>query len=359
MSGYGTSERNRAATQGADSALFRLECDSWDRMSAAIEDFRLSTYILSRESRPWQVTSYRLGDCLLQHGVDGAPHVSTGRLAPDRVGFLLAGGDSSGRFCHGRELDGESFFRWGPEAEIALQARRPGAWLALSCAPETEDRVAAALATGESGKPRITTGPVKAPVREMAAFRSLLGETMADFERAGRAGLPARVARQLGERLLQEVVRLLCSDSRPHRRGRTPRVDRERIVSRVEEVFAASSSQPLYLSSLCEALGIPERTLRHVFAEQYGAGPTHVFRSRRLCQVRLALLDAPAGAHVSEVAGRFGFWHFGQFAGDYRELFGELPSETLWRESSRSGDRPVFTRRRLPEKTMAEEIPAC
>ena len=32
---------------------------------------------------------------------------------------------------------------------------------------------------------------------------------------------------------------------------------------------------------------------------------------------------------VSEIALDWGFSHFGQFAQDYRHLFGELPSETL------------------------------
>ena len=30
----------------------------------------------------------------------------------------------------------------------------------------------------------------------------------------------------------------------------------------------------------------------------------------------------------ANVAHRWGFWHMGQFARDYRRLFGELPSET-------------------------------
>ena len=31
------------------------------------------------------------------------------------------------------------------------------------------------------------------------------------------------------------------------------------------------------------------------------------------------------------IAADFGFWEFGRFSGQYRRLFGELPSETLRR----------------------------
>jgi len=29
------------------------------------------------------------------------------------------------------------------------------------------------------------------------------------------------------------------------------------------------------------------------------------------------------------IANQYGFWHMGQFAKDYNNLFGELPSETI------------------------------
>ena len=36
-------------------------------------------------------------------------------------------------------------------------------------------------------------------------------------------------------------------------------------------------------------------------------------------------------ASVQDAAAAYGFWHMSQFAVDYRELFGERPSETLKR----------------------------
>jgi len=43
------------------------------------------------------------------------------------------------------------------------------------------------------------------------------------------------------------------------------------------------------------------------------------------------LLKAGPEAGVAEIANAWGFWHMGQFARDYRFMFGELPSETLGR----------------------------
>ena len=53
-------------------------------------------------------------------------------------------------------------------------------------------------------------------------------------------------------------------------------------------------------------------------------------QTRQLNAVRRNLrASGPRGDTVRNVAARWGFWHMGQFARDYRNLFGELPSQTL------------------------------
>ena len=84
-----------------------------------------------------------------------------------------------------------------------------------------------------------------------------------------------------------------------------------------------------------------------------------LLRSRRLCQVHRALLDAPVGAHVAEIAESFGFRHLGQFAADYRELFGERPSETIRRAPSRGGELTGLSQRWRHGPPAVEMLPAC
>jgi AraC family ethanolamine operon transcriptional activator len=47
--------------------------------------------------------------------------------------------------------------------------------------------------------------------------------------------------------------------------------------------------------------------------------------------VRRELVPTTPPVKVVDVANRWGFWHMGQLAADYRRQFGELPSETLRR----------------------------
>jgi AraC family ethanolamine operon transcriptional activator len=58
-------------------------------------------------------------------------------------------------------------------------------------------------------------------------------------------------------------------------------------------------------------------------------------KSLRLSAARKELERARRGTTVAAVAMRWGFFRLGCFAGDYRAMFGENPSETLGRTRGR------------------------
>jgi AraC-like DNA-binding protein len=106
----------------------------------------------------------------------------------------------------------------------------------------------------------------------------------------------------------------------------------ELIMRRFRRVLEENPSQSLYLLEICKAIGVSDRTLRLCCQEHLGMGPKRYLLLRRMGLARRALREAsPLEATVTEIATRWGFWHFGRFAGAYRSLFGEMPSATLHR----------------------------
>jgi AraC-like DNA-binding protein len=102
------------------------------------------------------------------------------------------------------------------------------------------------------------------------------------------------------------------------------------IMRRFHRVIEEHSDQALYVPELCKTIGASERTLRACCQEHLGMSPKRYLLLRRMHLARNALLEsAPDAATVTEIATRHGFWQFGRFAGEYKAIFGELPSVTL------------------------------
>jgi AraC family ethanolamine operon transcriptional activator len=113
----------------------------------------------------------------------------------------------------------------------------------------------------------------------------------------------------------------------------TPAV-RARAVSAALDFIAAHPHEAVAVGDICSQTGVSWRTLNRAFVERFGIGPKAYTQRLRLGGVRDGLVMASKRTVIADVANRWGFWHMGQFARDYRSLFGELPSETLIRSGS-------------------------
>ena len=98
-------------------------------------------------------------------------------------------------------------------------------------------------------------------------------------------------------------------------------------------IIGAEPSLPS-VKDLAQVAGCSPRTLRRVFNKRFGVGPKSYVLARRMTGARRELRDAdPENTIIADIANRWGFWHMGQFAADYRLFFGELPSTTLGRRA--------------------------
>ena len=86
------------------------------------------------------------------------------------------------------------------------------------------------------------------------------------------------------------------------------------------------------MEDLSAHLSISRRTLFRAVDKEIGMSPARFMRYFRLSQVRRELADVQDDERtVTSAATNRGFWNLGQFAADYRQIFGELPSKTLER----------------------------
>jgi AraC family ethanolamine operon transcriptional activator len=99
-----------------------------------------------------------------------------------------------------------------------------------------------------------------------------------------------------------------------------------RITEACIEYADASDGHPTPAQMRAVAFA-SERRIRQAFAKTYGMPPTVYFRIRALHKVRLRLLSDDSRSSTT-VAHDAGFYHPGRFAAHYREVFGELPSQT-------------------------------
>jgi AraC family ethanolamine operon transcriptional activator len=100
------------------------------------------------------------------------------------------------------------------------------------------------------------------------------------------------------------------------------------LTRRARELVHAQLDQPPTVLALCEQLGVSRRTLQNGFQTALGISPLAYLRAVRLNAARQALKTATS---VTSAATDLGFWHFGHFAHDYQQMFGELPSEAFRR----------------------------
>ncbi len=108
--------------------------------------------------------------------------------------------------------------------------------------------------------------------------------------------------------------------------------ERANLVRRFEQLADAQGEERRSIAELARALGVARRTLELAFRDYIGLSPARYLAVLRLNAVHRELLNAcEDNQRVADLAARHGIAHLGRFASDYRQMFGELPSQTLRR----------------------------
>lgn len=289
---------------------------------------------LRHDSFYTDITTIRMGDVVLVCG-ECSPLSLVATTGPATVVLQFPLDHVETLMLNGRMVPALGFCLYGPGAHLARSNTRANTYALLVMPPE----VAELHLGGGDGQPVVPPGQF-----EMHAARP------EDWERVARLVRAAgTIAREHAEILSSEQPRqalrssllgvahdLVRGSQKLIPPGRGPGSDAWRqIVMGAEAYLDSHLDRPIYTEELCRALGISPAKLVEAFQGTLGTSPHRYLKLRRLNLVRAVLMrrdqEPPL---VKTVALSHGFWHLGQFSHDYRDHFGEAPSQTLARASS-------------------------
>ncbi|MCB1404814.1 MAG: AraC family transcriptional regulator [Rhodobacteraceae bacterium] len=188
----------------------------------------------------------------------------------------------------------------------------------------------AGLIGGRPDRSLTFTGALDLTAPRGAALRALVLHLVSETD-AGRPILRpgSLLGRQIESALmtgLLEAHRHNFWDALHHTRGRdlVPR-----MIRQAEAFMLAQIDQPLAIEDVATAVGVSARALQLAFRRFRDTTPMAFLRDARLDRAHADLQAARPGTSVTEVAMRWGFGHFGRFAGIYRARFGCTPRQTL------------------------------
>ncbi|RIK99764.1 MAG: hypothetical protein DCC71_19845 [Proteobacteria bacterium] len=293
--------------------------------SEQILDFDSGFVRFSNEPVDASLLRIELGRAVVLRGEGDFPHYASQATFPSRA-LIFPVGPCGEVIWHGeRANEKRTVYSYAPGDEHVGSMRGHLSWAAILCDPEVLDRHTRALGydpeRASAGSVLTLEPDVKERLR--TAVRRVVG--IAAHGPRPFASEPVRIA--VEEDLLSAVVHVLQPACK---RRSAAALSHERVVRRCFELLESRPRDAVYLSELCEAAGVSERTLRNAFQDFFGLSPIRYLHLRRMELARREIHDAdPACARVTDIAQRFGFTNLGRFACEFRQLYGTSPSQML------------------------------
>jgi AraC-like DNA-binding protein len=277
-----------------------------------------------------EITQVRMNRLWMQRFQVNLPHVSSVRMVPGRlaIGFLTDEHQPAMQHCSMEVLPGDIIVN-----DFDLLHQRFGADVRYGAMSLTLDELNdACQAINGRQFPQPASRQYLRPDPDLMSRLLKLHEAAGHLARTNPPLLEqTEVACALEHQLIHLMVRCLTEGAASNLTRSFRHHDR--IIARFEEFLKVNPDEPLYLTEICTAIGVSERTLRAACEEHLGMGPIRYLTLRRMHLVRRALLRANhSTATVTQIVTDHGFWELGRFAVQYKALFGESPSVSLQRQ---------------------------
>lgn len=98
----------------------------------------------------------------------------------------------------------------------------------------------------------------------------------------------------------------------------------------VRDILHENIANDIDISTITSELNIKSSQLHNAFKKEYGITPKKYLQTLRYNAIRkVLLLSDPSSVSIEEVASKYKIFHMSHFSAQYKNIFGETPSQTL------------------------------
>jgi AraC-like DNA-binding protein len=298
--------------------------------AAAIRGVEVEMTIVGRGRFAADFVAIDLNALRLQRMSENLPLVYHSANSGGRADFLFQTRPGPSVFRDGIEVTSDSIVRRNGMPQLhSVRSSGPLHWGCMTL-PLEKIPVADEAIPGYNLMPLKSDQVIKPPPGAMANLQRLHAAAALMATDATEMIQNPQVARGMEQILLQALVS--CLESSNTNGPTSTEARHQKIMQRFHAIIKANATSPLYVLEMAKGAGASLRSLTACCQEHLGMGPKKYLLLRRMHLARQALSEAVADElSVTDVATLYGFWQFGRFAGEYKSLFGELPSITLHR----------------------------
>ena len=251
-----------------------------------------------------------------------------GTAPPRSISFALPSTEDVTRHIVDGRATNRGVYAISGGAEFTLHVTGGGDTLVLVVSEE-EWRNAVETAQPALSARRYPGGPVQ---YDAQAYPDAARRLRQQFDAALRS--PLMSTAHQAHKVFRDSMLCALLDLRPgETENRTESLNhsvRAEVVRRSRDLVLGAEGEPVTVLDLCRACRLSRRAIQASFIRETGVTPLVYMRALRLNEVRVLLSSSPReDLSIGVAAARFAFYHLSHFATDYRNLFGELPSETL------------------------------
>jgi len=290
----------------------------WDVDFTQLDRGKLNAAMTIIANNDFQAIKTSYDKSLLQNG-----------SSPKRlISFAIPCSSTANFFWRGRKIVGSNICIFPVNGEIDAESKAGFAVYVISFTPEFIEQVSSQLNCPNLLQKIRDTEVVTVSELSINTLRNFLENIFGNLSHQEKHLSDPNFIETIKYEILKQIVSAI--ENPLDAANKKPVRLRDKAFTKAKTFILEHVTEPITVQKLVEETGVTERTLEFAFLERFGITPNAAIKSFRLNGVNRELKLAIAeNARVTDLAKRWGFWHAGQFAKDYKLMFGELPSKTL------------------------------